>query len=266
MFVNLDSDPLEEMIGLFGWSENDPTLAVFKKIDDSWYLIYYEPFYMFYNSPELQVANIFSANKTFYIRWLNERGSGIYSDSYHFYKLINSKVYHCLELIHEARISGWGLYLNQTVEMNFKFNCATADELWVTYNYNFFPGAVYENDAPWERHEDISLVKGDNDGVNYQWDTHSFTYRPQFYTFSKGNLTEQKISCFGSFGNDTLFVKAFDYEIKQTLDKGTEEQKKLLKKYLDIVSKGQKATSPTGELEEKGQVGKLKFYGTKKKK
>jgi hypothetical protein len=61
MFVNLDSDPTDELIGLFGWSEENPTLAVFKMIGKDWYLLYLEPFYMFYNSPELQVANNFSA-------------------------------------------------------------------------------------------------------------------------------------------------------------------------------------------------------------
>lgn len=264
MFVNLDNDANDELIGLFGWSEEEPTLAVFKMIGKDWYLLYLEPFYMFYNAPELQVANNFSANKTFYIRWLYERGSGIYCDAYQFYKLIDNKVYPCLALINRAHIFGWGMYLNQMIEMNFKFNSANADELWVTYDYNFFPGAVYESDVPWEGHEEISFVKGDN-GISYRWDTTTFTYRPQTYN-SPEDLTEEKISCFGAFDNDTLFVKAFDYEIKQTLEKGTSEQKKLLQKYLDIVKIEQHAVSPTGEMEDKGQVGKLKFYGTKKEK
>lgn len=263
MFVNLDSDMNDELIGLFGWNEEEPILAVFKMIGKDWYLLYHEPFYMFYNSPELQVVNNFSANKTFYIRWLYERGSGIYCDAYHFYKLIDNKVYPCLALINRAHILGWGLYLNQMVEMKFKFNCANADELWVTFDYNFFPGAVYESDVSWEGHEEISFVKGDY-GLSYRWDTTTFTYRPHFYN-SPDDLTEEKISCFGAFGNDTLFVRAFDYEIEQTLEKGTAEQKKLLQKYLDIVKSDQKAVAPTGEMEEKAKIGGLRFYGTKQK-
>ena len=262
MFVNLDNDENEEVIGLFGWSEEEPTLAVFKMIGKDWFLIYLESFYMFYNSPELQVANNFSNNKTFYIRSLYERGSGIYCDAYHFYKLIDNKVYPCLALINRAHIFGWGLYLNQMIEMNFKFNSSNADELWVTYDYNFFPGAVYGNDVPWEGHEEISFVKGEN-SLAYRWDTTTLTYRPQIYK-SLENLTEEKISCFGAFGNDTLFIKAFEYEIKQTLENGTSEQKKLLQIYIENVKTNQYSTSPTGEIEEKGKVGKLKFYGTKK--
>lgn len=264
MSVNLDNEQTEELIGLFGWSESNPTLAVFKLIDNSWYLIYTEPFYSFYYEPELQVANNFSANKTFYIRWLYERGSGVYCDAYHFYKLIDNKVVPCLQLINSAHIFGWGLYLNQTVDMKFKFNCATADELWVSYNYNFFPGAVFENDVPWKGHEEISFAKSD-DGIEFSWDKKACKYRPSFNNREDG-LTADKIACFGAFGNDTLFVRAFDHEIKQILKEGRKDQQKFLKKYLDIVKKKGKAVSPTGVIEEKGQIGGHKFYGTKKKK
>ena len=264
MFVNLDKDTSTELIGLFGWSEEEPTLAVFKMIDTNWYLLYLEPFYMFYNSPELLVANNYSANKTFYIKWLYERGSGIYCDAYHFYKLIDNKVYPCLALINRAHIHGWGLYLNQMVEMKFNFNGATNDQLWVEYNYNFFPGAVSDTNLTWDGHEDISFVKGEA-GLMYQWDTASLSYRPLLYK-SPEDLNESKIACFGAFGNDSLFVNAFDYEIKQTLHEGSAGQKKMLAKYLELVRTEGKFIVPEGNLEKKTEIGKLKFYGTKDKK
>lgn len=267
MFVNLDNDPENEIIGLFGWSQEHPVLAVFKKIDKSWFLLYLEPFFMKYQPPELQVANDFSANKTFYIRRVYDGGSGIYRDAYDFYKIINNRVYPCLELINEARIYGWGLYLNQKVNMKFKFNSANADNLWVTYDYSFFPGAIYDNDVLWGAHEEISFVKGENKGVSYSWDTISNTYQPFIYfdTLKEG-LTKDKIACLGAFGNDTLFVKAFKYEIDQTLERGGDEQKTQLQKYLDIVRAKGKAVSPNGELEEKNQQGGTKFYGVKQNK
>lgn len=240
MFVDLDSDSEQELIGLFGWNENEPTLAVFKKMNESWYLLYTEPFYMFYKSPELQVANNFSKNKTFFIRWLYERGSGVYRDSYHFYKLIDNKVYHCLELTNKAHIFGWGLLMNQDVEMNFNFNCSSSDDLWVTYDYNFTPCSVFKKDDPYDGHPDIPFVKGNN-SVGYNWDPTTYTYRPDFANHLEDYLNEDKIACFREFGNDTLFVKAFDYELKQTLTNGTSKQKKYLKAYLDIVKKEQKA-------------------------
>lgn len=266
LFINLDSDKNEELIGLFGWSEFYPSLAVFKYIDTSWCLIYLEPLYVYYFSPELQVANVYSANKTFYIRCLYERGTGIYRDAYHFYKLINNNVYPCLQQINESRLCGWGLYLNQEVEMNFEFYSAHSDEIKFIYKYNFFPGAVYEKDLSWECHDELSLVSG-KDYIYFEWDTIALKYKLRYEedNINDKYLKEQKILCFGTFGNDTIFVKAFESEINQTLENGTEEQKKLLNDYLKIVKKDKKAVSPFGELEDKGKVGGLKIYGTKKK-
>lgn len=262
MFVNLDSDPNDELIGLFGWSEEEPTLAVFKKIDNDWFLLYLEPFYMFYTPPELHVANNYAANKVFYIRWLDERGSGIYKDSYHFYKLIDNQVYPCLTLINDAHIIGWGLNLNQKIETNFKFNGASKDEIWVTYQFKFFSVSLHEEDMPWEEQEEISFADGD-DGLSYQWDSLTHTYRPELYNDPE-SLTEEKIACFGAFGNDSLFVHAFNYEIQQKLKKGTQEEKKIIQNYIEFVKTEKKGRTASDQLEDKGQIGKLKFYGIKK--
>ncbi len=261
--VNLDNDEQNEIIALIGWSENDPMLTVFKKMGENWYLIFTQTFHDFYSSPELMVANVPSKNKTFYIKWLYERGSGIFRDSYHFYKLIDGKVHHCLEIVNKAHIYGWGLFLNQQIQSRFQFNSYTADELWVVYEYNFFPGAVYNSDAPWDSHIDIPFVK-DEKGISYRWDSSTKSYRPNYYK-GNGELNDTKIACFGAFGNDSLFVSAFDYEIRQTLEKGTKNQKELLKQYLESSKINKTVPSPTGEIEQRGQTGGLKFYGTKKK-
>jgi hypothetical protein len=266
MFVNLDEDLIEELTLLLGWSENDPSLAVFKKIEGSWYMIYFEPFYMFYRPPELQVANCFSANKTFYIRQLYDRGLGIYCDAYQFYKVINNKVYPCLTLINEAHIMGWGLYMNQTVKLKFEFNSTGHDELSVAYDYNFFPGTVYGHDTIADDERDIFFVKGDNE-TSYIWDTLTYTYKPVIgESDSSEYLTGEKIACFGDFGDDSLFVKAFKYEIAQTLDNGIAGQKRLLQKYLNIVKTDHSGFAPEATLEEKAWIGGLRFFGPKEKK
>jgi hypothetical protein len=84
--------------------------------------------------------------------------------------------------------------------------------------------------------------------VNYCWDSISKTYKPNYYTYDE-SLTADKIACFNGFGQDSLFVKAFEYEINQTLINGTTEEKRLLKKYLELVEKEGRAIAPTGELE-----------------
>ena len=235
ILADIDSDLEYEILATIKKHNNYPVLLVFKKIDNNWYLLYLEPFYVHYNEPELYIANNYSPNKTFYIRWLHRRGSGIYKDAYHFYKLIDNKVYPCLVLINEARIYGWGLLLNQDVKSDFKFSSTRSDELRVVYNYNFFPGPIFEDNAPWQGNPDIPFVKGTDD-LFYEWDDDTKTYLPRYYSNSSKNITEEKLMCFDDFGNDQSFIKAFEYEINETLRNGTDMQKDVLKWYLEIVN------------------------------
>jgi len=221
--VDLDGDNVPEIIGLFGWDLEYPELAVFKQINNTWYLLYRETFHMFYKQPELVVANNFSKNKVFYIRWLHERGSGVYCDAYHFYKLIDNKVYPCLEIVNKASIMGWGLTLNQDVSSKIEFNSTDSDLIAVQYKYNFFPGAVDDNDKEWDSHEDVSLVKGEN-YIDYYWDKKEHRYLAEKQDWDDG-LTVDKIRCFEEMGNDSLFVKAFNPEIQKNLKEGSKLQK-----------------------------------------
>ena len=233
IIVNIDEEPEPEIVALFGLPmEIYQVLLVFKKFENDWYLLYYEPFYMFYSPPELYIANNYSQNKTFFIRQLHVRGSGIFQDAYHFYKLIDGKVYPCLTLLNESRIIGWGLNLNQDINTDFKFYGSGSDELWVTYNYHFFSGPVYEEDVSWEGHPDISFARGKK-STKYTWDNNEKIYRPYYYNHSQDDLTEEKIMCFWDFGNDELFIKAFAYEINKTLENGTEEEKEILRFYIE---------------------------------
>jgi hypothetical protein len=263
VFVNLDGDTNDELVSIIGWDENYPSMAVFKKTGTDWHLLYLEDFYMFYSMPDLYVANSFSRNKTFYFRRVYQRGSGVYSDGYSFYKLINNKVYPCLELVNDAHIYGWGLYLNQRVKMNFNFNGDAGDEIWANYNYSFFPGAVKEGDCDWCSNDDIPLIKGES-GVNYKWDNKRLIYKLDIPSYKNqvDDLNAAKISCFGAFANDSLFVHAFHAEINRTLKTGTPKQKKILKQYLTLVKKNKTAT--THKMEVKKQIGGSKFYGAKK--
>ncbi|GHT80711.1 hypothetical protein FACS1894130_12260 [Spirochaetia bacterium] len=233
IIVNIDEDQNQEILALYGATERTPILLVFKQIENNWYLLYYEPFYIKYDNPELCVANNYSANKTFYVRCVHGSGSGYLHNVYHFYKLINGKVYPCLTLLHEANISEWALMLNQSTTADFSFNSMNSDDLWVDYRYNFYPGRIYEEDVPWAGHDDISFVTGTR-SVKYIWDDSIKQYIPEYYD-RPDDLTAEKIECFEDFGNDELFIKAFDYEIKKTLEDGTVEQKKVLKWYLKTI-------------------------------
>ena len=238
LFVNLDNDESEELIITLGWNKNHPSMAVFKKIGSDWHLLYLEDYYMFYNMPDLSVANSYSVNKTFYFRRVYNRGSGVYSDGYSFYKLVGNKVYPCLALINEAHIVGWGLYMNQEVSSKFNFTDSEGDYLWVKYIYNFFPGPIYEKDFDWDSNNDISLIKGEN-AVGYKWNDKTFKYELDNSSTKTEveELNAAKISCFGDFANDSLFVHAFGAEIEQILKTGTSKQKKIMEEYLARVKK-----------------------------
>ena len=262
MFVNLDSGTGNELITLLGWDVTSPYLCVFKEKQGSWYLIYMEEIDTFYGSPTLAVANCFSKNKPFYLRRVYDHGSGIYIDGFSFYKLINGKVYRCLDLVNEAHIYGWGLYMNQAITMSFEFSGDSSDELLVNYNYNFFPGAIKKGNCSWCINDNVPLIKGDASAY-YKWDDKQLVYKLDIPSYQNDvdDLTAAKISCFGAFGNDTLFVSAFNGQIQEVLKTGTKEQKKILNRYLKLVKKNGKAV--TEEMQVTNEVNGTTFYRPK---
>lgn len=265
LFVNLDEEPGEELIGFLRYARCEPMLFVFKMIDNSWYLLYHESIFVHNEESELLVANNPSANKTFYLRALQDRGSGIYRNSYRFYKLIDNKVRPCLELTNQASIYGWGLYLNQEVDLALQFPSTREDAIEASYRYSFFPGAVYDHDVSWASHPEISFVKGEGSAY-YKWNASTSTYQLETYSHDGPDaLNKAKIATFGNFGNDSLFVRAFAYEIGETLREGPPETKRLLTSYLTSVKHKQMPIVPSGELEEKHVENETEFYGLKQK-
>ncbi|MDR1840235.1 MAG: hypothetical protein LBQ93_11715 [Treponema sp.] len=234
MIANIDEGPDPEIIAIFGLPlQVYQVLLVFKKIENNWYLLYYEPFNMFYERPELHIANNYGPNKAFFRRRLHNRGSGLFRDAYNFYKLIDGRVYPCLGLLNEVRVYGWGVILNQDINTDFKFNDSGSDELLVTYNYHFFLSLVDEY-PPWKPSDlyDISFFRGKS-SIKYIWDNIEKIYKPYYDNHGLDSLTEEKIRCFLSIGDDELFIKAFDYEINKALENSTDEEKKILRWYID---------------------------------
>jgi hypothetical protein len=265
MSINLDGDTTNELLCLMGWDITSPYLTLFKYEHGNWYLIYLEEIDTFYSSPTLYVANCFSRNKTFYLKRVYDHGSGIYIDGYSFYKLVDNKVYKCLDLVNDAHIYGWGLYMNQAIRLNVEFSGDESDILYADYEYDFFPGAINTKDCSWCANEDIHLIKGE-DNVSYNWNANHHSYELDIpkYKNNADDLTASKIACFGGFGNDTLFVRAFKGQIDEVLKEGMPQQKIILKRYLALVKKDKAAR--TEELEVTTQTGGTTFYGIKKKK
>jgi hypothetical protein len=224
IFVDLDGEPGEELICLLGWDVVLPYLAVFKQIDNTWYLVYLEDIGTFYGAPSLSVANNYSKNKTFYFSHVDTHGTGVYQDSYSFYKLISNKVYHCFDLVNNSFGYGAELSLSHDVKTKFEFSSDYQDRLNVAYTYKFFAG--YDEDTP--------LIKGDN-GINYLWDAKHQVYKLEILNFKSTteDLTAPQIKSIEKPWSDSLFVSAFADRIKEQLKSGSPEQKKSLAAYLN---------------------------------
>jgi len=234
IFSDIDGEAGDELICLLGWDIGCPYLCVFKQQQNGWYLIYFENIHTYYSAPTLSIANNFSKNKVFYYRQVDGHGSDVYFDSYHFYKLIDGKVYKCLNLSNEQRDYGSKLWMSKEIEMNFEFGGDESDGVGVNYTYNFFSGGVEP------------LIK-DEINVSYKWSNRNKKYQIDIYPFQneEDNLIDKKIDFFNSSGEDSLFVTAFKDKIDKLLKEGSPRQKQALNNYLIEQKKEQKQLHQT---------------------
>lgn len=266
MFIDLDTDQKLELIGLFGTRPEFAHLAVFNLKKGYWECIFFEEFGHYYDGVNFSVMNNAGKEKVIVIKNLEARGSGIYKEANHFFKLINGEFKHCLRLVSDSRILGWGLYMNQTTESEFHFSSDNyRDRLWVVHQYAYFPGAIYENDAPWRGHPEITLIQ-ETEGMYYNWNSEKHIYEPEYKDENtRFGMTKLQLQAIDEFGNDSLIVKAFQEQFEKILQGEDEEKKKIVSKYLKIVEKEQKAHLPSGEVEKIGETESgLEYYGVKK--
>ncbi len=245
LFVNLDDDQQSELLLIIGWSYYATKFCVFKQIDEQWRLLYIEDVHEHYQEPSFSVANNRSPFKVFYLHQLYERGSGVYKEKYHFFKLINGKVYPCLRVIGKAHLVSWPTLLSETVTSSLAVS--GDDVIYVTYQYRFFPGnelfKLGHQKISEKIEQDVSYEVGElpeedfirhEETVYYQWNETAFQYE------LNGNddlLTPCKIARFGDFDNHPLFLEAFGKELEEMKTQGMPEQQFLLNIYLDEVQK-----------------------------
>lgn len=237
MSVDLDSDGTNEIICILGWDVGYPTLCVFKQEEGDWFLIYKEDIETVNGSSPLYVANNFSKNKVFYLKYVDGYGTGVYEDRWIFYKLINNRVYKCLDLLNGALGVG-GTKINEEVNTSFELSGDDSDWIWVNYKYNFSPGLLDGKCCDCCSGEDVPLIAGEG-WVDYKWDQKTLTYKLDIPSWKNqvDDLTAAKIACFGTTVEDKVFVNAFKTQINDKLKTGTPLQKKLLEKYMAIVKR-----------------------------
>ena len=222
VLVDLDNDGKRELIALFGSANTFAFLGVFCELEDFWQCVFYKGFEHHYEGVGFNIHELTSNEKILTIKNLESRGSGIYLEATHFYSLVEEKFIHCLRIVSDARIHGWALPINQTVESEFELKSLEENEcIMVQYNYNFFAGPDIENEPSWISHPEISLFRGLKD-LDYVWNKSTRVFEPQFET---SELTQHQLMAFEEFGNDTLLTQAFKEDLEEIL-LGDDEVKK----------------------------------------
>ncbi len=234
--ADLDADTTPEVLVSFGWYKGRTTLCVLKQINETWNLLFTTPVRTHVDESEVYIANNVGPNKVFYIRMIYSWGSGFMTEGYEFYKLINGKVYECAVIITAEQLHGHFAELNQSMKAYFNFISDSVDAIRVHYTYQLIVGSSYELDTLWGSHASMILVD-DKDSVDYVWDTDSSIYRPVYFSQGNNRLNDQKLDALSDPGNGTLFINAFQSEIQQYLQKGTDTERYLFQIYVDFVKK-----------------------------
>ena len=227
LFVNLDSDENNEILLYIGGENTyiETEFCVLKQIDKQWYIIYHNHVWLHNDYPVLNVFADYSPNKIFYITKHHDYGTGIYLKKKHFFKIIDNSVHEVLEVVEQGHIAyGWGYFMCQNVESTINLS-SSESTIHVYFSYEFYVSNDYK--------EHVSLIKEEG-RVAYKWQANKKKFNVVPYAGGLP-LNEDKIKCFGDFGNDTLFQQAFKNELSIIAEKGDEDQKARVKAFLEKV-------------------------------
>jgi len=222
--VNLDASPALEVVALLGRRESDLELAVFRETPEGWVLAGREQVQTWYYPPELGILAT-QPHATFFVRQLEERGTGIFKESLQLYKLLNGQLTPVLRLPLEARIYGWGLKLNQHLVTHLQGLSGPDDRLRVRYLYRFFAGPAL-GELSWSSHQESRCLEGD-ESVDYLWNASKKRYEPDFYP--EHPLSPLKLQSLETFGDSVLFAKAFQKELRERLKTASSQDQACLK-------------------------------------
>lgn len=209
--LNLDQSPESELLALIGRVDAEVDLAVFKQGSQGWELVDRVAVYTWYYPPELGVLST-GRQPVFYVRQLEQRGTGIYQESYELYKLLENRLLHVLHLPLEARIYGWGLALNQDISARMQGLASPDDVITVNYRYHYFagPGA---GELEWDSHRESTCLQAEEQ-VDFYWNAAKLRYEPSFAPDDKSGPL--RLQSFESLGDAKLFAKAFAQELIQS--------------------------------------------------
>lgn len=232
--ANLDTTPETELLLLVGRREEVLKLAVLQRRAGRWVLAGQTPVDTWYYAPELGLMAGGGPERTFYVRQLEERGTGIYKEAYGFYKLLDGQLVNVLRVPIEARFYGWGSSLHQHLQVRVQALAGPEDRIRANYRYGFFAGSdLLDRASEGDENPAEQVFLAGDTSLDYVWDAASRRYLPEFYP--EHALNQIKLESLETFGAPELFVRAFSTELAQQLKTATPEVKRSLKALMDAV-------------------------------
>ncbi len=243
--INLDEDKEPEHIMFIGQNYANTMFYVIKKNGKEWKIIHSEYIWLHNEAPELHLQNSSLKNRTFYIRYLHERGSGIWMFTYRFYKVINGKTYMTLEIPEEMNLMMWPSSINGNIHITkLELDTNENNSIYVRYSYEFsaggtlFSSVMKVKDPTWDNFP--TLTQQENASISFAWDEKGHKFEvSEPYTYAGLNvITPAQFDYFmnhfientdGDNDNANAFVPAFKKELKELAKSGNKEQKEIAK-------------------------------------
>lgn len=242
--INLDEDKEPEHIMFIGQNYANTMFYVIKKNGKEWKIIHSEYLWLHNEAPELHLQNSSLKNRTFYIRYLHERGSGIWMFTYRFYKVIGGKTYLTLEIPEELNLSMWPSSINGNINiMHLGIDTnENGNSIFARYSYEFETGGTLFRDImhkdPYKMDALPMLAKQEDATILFDWDEkgHKFKVSEPYTDAGPDVITPAQFDYFmNGFietpddDNATRFVPAFKKELQELSKSGSKEQKTIAK-------------------------------------
>jgi len=235
--INLDEDKEPEHIMFIGQNYANTMFYVIKKVNNQWKIIHSEYLWLHNEAPELHLSNTTLKNRTFHIRYLHERGTGLWLYTYRFYKVINGKTYLTLEIPEEVNLAMYASLINGDASLTKIQVDSNDDSIYAHYSYEFWPGgqimSALHIEEPSEG-EPMLLLKQENAFVSFDWNDkkHKFEVSEPSGNAEADTITLAQFNYFLNLlkiDNDKLFVPAFKKQLEEVTTSGDEQQKKIAK-------------------------------------
>lgn len=243
MFVNLDTDKEIELVCLFGLEKGYASLGIFDLTKAGWACVFFQDFNHHYDGVNFSIANNPSKEKIITINDLEVRGTGIFKEAIHFFKLIDGDVKHVLRLVSHSHVYGWGLNLNRSSSTKYYISSLNGrDHISVTYDYYYYPShKLYKN---LNIGKSNSLINGQK-SLAYKWDSLQLIYQPKF-SDEDYSLTSLQLKAIEEFENDTIVYSAFKKDFEDLLLGSDTLRKFFVNNYLEAIGKKEIQKKPEG--------------------